>query len=152
MGQVVCTKRSWWCRAVVKIEALIWFSFWSALKFWPFSWTVGSNPRRQPKNIQMKYKTHIKLVHELHGTCFQYNVKNQQHSTIYLTSLLVVTMPYTCWFLWRVDYIEDFKWHLHFEIGVAFWRVVLRERYIWKAQNTIWRALKTSILNTDPEK
>jgi hypothetical protein len=29
------------------------------------------------KNIEMKYKTHIKsLVHELYGTCFQYNVKN----------------------------------------------------------------------------
>ena len=25
----------------------------------------------------MKYKTHIKLVHEFHVTCFQYNVKNQ---------------------------------------------------------------------------
>ena len=23
---------------------------------------VGSNPRRQSKNIEMKYKTHIKLV------------------------------------------------------------------------------------------
>jgi len=28
------------------------------------------------KNIEMKYKTHIKLVHELYGTCFMYNVKN----------------------------------------------------------------------------
>ena len=28
------------------------------------------------QNIEMKYKTHIKLVHELYDTCFQYNVKN----------------------------------------------------------------------------
>ena len=33
--------------------------------------------RRQSKNVGMKYKTHIELVHELHhGTYFQYNVKN----------------------------------------------------------------------------
>ena len=28
------------------------------------------------KNIEMKYKTHVKLVHELYGTCVQYNVDN----------------------------------------------------------------------------
>jgi hypothetical protein len=28
-----------------------------------------------PRVIEMKYKTHIKLVYELYGTCFQYNVK-----------------------------------------------------------------------------
>ena len=33
-----------------------------------------------------------------------------------LSLLLVVTMPYACWFLWWVDYIEDFKWRLHFAI------------------------------------
>ena len=28
------------------------------------------------KNMEMKYKIHIKLVHESYGTCFLYNVKN----------------------------------------------------------------------------
>ena len=42
-----------------------------------------------------------------YGTWFQYNVKNKRIH--YLTSLLVVAMPYACWFLWRVDYIEDFS-------------------------------------------
>ena len=37
---------------------------------------VGSNPRRQSKNMNMKYKTHVKPMHELYVTCFQYNVKN----------------------------------------------------------------------------
>ena len=41
-----------------------------------FIWRVGSYPRRQPKNIEMKYKFHIKPVHELCGTCIKYNVKN----------------------------------------------------------------------------
>ena len=27
----------------------------------------------------------------------------------HLTLMFVVTMPYACWFLWRVDYIEDFN-------------------------------------------
>ena len=35
---------------------------------------VGSNSRRQSKNIEMNYKIHIKVVHELYGTCFQDNV------------------------------------------------------------------------------
>ena len=61
---------------VFKIEALLWVSFWRALTFQPFYWRAESNPRRQSKNIEMKYKTHIKLVHESYGTCFQYNVKN----------------------------------------------------------------------------
>ena len=67
----------------------------------------------------------------------------------HLTPLLVVTMPYACWFLWWVDYIEDFKWCLHFQFGVAFWRVVLRKVY-FEGPNRVWRALKTSILNTAP--
>ena len=28
------------------------------------------------QELEMKYKTHVKLVHELYGTCFEYNVKN----------------------------------------------------------------------------
>ena len=56
-------------------------------------------------------------------------------------------MPYACWFLWWSHYIEDFKWHLHFQFGVSFWRVILREVY-FEGPNHVWRALKTSILNT----
>ena len=56
-------------------------------------------------------------------------------------------MPYTCWFLWQAYYIEDIKWRLHFQFGVAFWRVVLREVY-FEGPNRVWRALKTSILDT----
>ena len=37
------------------------------------------------KNIKIKYKTHIKLVHELYGTCFRYNViiENQSSNSTY---------------------------------------------------------------------
>ena len=51
-----------------QIEALIWVLFWRILKFQLFKWRADSNSRRQFKNIKRKYKTHIKLVHELYGT------------------------------------------------------------------------------------
>ena len=54
-----------------KIEALIWVSIWRALKFQSFNKRGDSNPRCRSKNIEMKYKIHIKLVHEIYGTtCF----------------------------------------------------------------------------------
>ena len=79
-----------------------------------------------------------------------FSVKCEELKINHRTSFLVVTMPYACWFLWLAYYIEDFKWHLHFQFGVAFWRVVLREVY-FEGPNRVWRALKTSILNTDRE-
>ena len=48
---------------------------------------------------------------------------------------------------WRAYYMEDFKWHLHFQFGVAFWRVVLIEVY-FEGPYQAWRALKASIWNT----
>ena len=49
-------------------------------------------------------------------------------------------MPYVCWFLWWADDIEDFKWRLHFQYGVALWRVALGEVYFeghWGLQSWI---------------
>ena len=48
---------------------------------------------------------------------------------------------------WLTNYIEDFKWRLHFQFGAAFWKVVIREVH-FERPNRIWRALKTSIWNT----
>ena len=61
---------------VFKIEASYEFHFEGLSNFNLFSWRARSNPRRQSKNIEMKYKTHTKIVHVLYGTCFQCNVKN----------------------------------------------------------------------------
>ena len=74
-------------------------------------------------------------------------VQCEKSRTNHLKPLLVVTKPYTCWFLRLADYIEHFKWRLRFQFGVAFWRVVLREVY-FEGPNHVWRALKTSILKT----
>ena len=76
-------------------------------------------------------------------------VQCEELRTNHLTPLLVVTMPYACWFLWWADYIEDFKGHLHFQPGVVFWRSVLREVY-FEGSNHVWRALKTSIRTLPP--
>ena len=108
----------------------------------------GPHPRHQSKNLEMKYKTHIKLVHESYGTYFQYNPIQCEESRIKrLTLLLGVTLPFACWFLWRAYFIEDFKWRPHFKFEVAFRRVVLRGVY-FEGPKRIRRARKTSILNT----
>ena len=80
--------------------------------------------------IEMKYKTHIKLVHEL--LWYMFPIQCEELRINYLTPLFVVTMPYTCGFLWWADCIEDFKWHLHFaNLGLRF-EELFRERYILK--------------------
>ena len=67
----------------------------------------------------MNHKTHIKVVHELYGTCFQHNMKNL--GIHHLTPLLVLTMPSACWFSWRVDYIlRILSDVLVFNVGLCF--------------------------------
>ena len=76
---------------------------------------------------------------------YMFPIQCEEIGIKHLTLLLVVTMPYACWFLWQADYIEDFKWQLQFQI----WRCILKgsfERYILKGQ--IKFEGKTSILNT----
>ena len=41
-----------------------------------------------------------------------------------------------------------FKWRLHFQFGVAFRRVIILWEVHFEGLNRVWRALKTSILNT----
>ena len=46
---------------------------------WDFSASVEGLVQIQDvdlRNIEMKYEIRIELVHELYGTCFQYDVKN----------------------------------------------------------------------------
>ena len=133
-------------RSVFKIEVLIWISFWRALIFQPFSWRVGSNPRRPSNNIKMKYKTHIKPCAWI--TWYMFLVQCEELRIDHLTPLPVITTPYACWFLWCADHIKDFKWLLHFQFEVAFWKVLLREAY-FERPNRIRSASKTSISNID---
>ena len=40
--------------------------------------------------------------------------------TDHLTLLIVVTMPYACWFLWRADYTRTSKDVFVFNLGLRF--------------------------------
>ena len=64
---------------------------------------------------------------------YMFSIQCEELRINHLTPLLVVTVPYACWFLWRVDYTEDFKWCLHFNLGLRF-EGLFWERYIVKAQ------------------
>ena len=64
---------------------------------------------------------------------YMFLVQCEELRISHLTPFLLVTMPYACWLLWRAYYIENFKWHRHFQHGVAFCKVVLREIFIWRA-------------------
>ena len=71
---------------------------------------------------------------------YMFAVQYEELSIHHLTPFLVVAMPYACWFLWRTYHIEDFKWQClhHFQFGVAFWKVVLREVDIfWRAKSRL---------------
>ena len=61
-----------------KIKALIWDSFWRLLKFQPFNWRVGSNPRCRSKNIEMKYIPVLNLCmnYVVHVSSTMWRIKN----------------------------------------------------------------------------
>ena len=94
-------------------------------------------------SIQEYRNENTKLIS--YSTCawiiwYMFPVQCEESRINLLIPLLVVTMPYACWFLWQVDYFEDFNWCLQFQFGVAFWRVVSIEVYS-EGPNRIWRAL-----------
>ena len=56
------------------------------------------------KNIKMKYKTRITLCAYI--IWYVFHVQCEGLRMIILTLLLVMSMPYVCWFLWWACYIE----------------------------------------------
>ena len=78
------------------------FHFEGLSDFNPLVGRVGSYPRRQSKNIELEYETHFKLVHELYG--YMFPVQCEEIRINHLTLLLlVVTVPYACWFWWQAN-------------------------------------------------
>ena len=67
----------------------------------------------------------------VHVSSTMWQIKDQPSNSTswsdYTLQLLVLVAAY---------YIENFKWHLHFQFGIAFWRIVLREVY-FEEQNRI---------------
>ena len=96
----------------------------------------------------MKYKSRIKLC--AWTIWYMFPVQCEELRINYLTLLLVVTVPYACWFLWKRIILRTSGAVFILQFGVAFWRVVLRKIY-FEGPIYIWRALKTSILNIGGE-
>ena len=101
-----------------------------------FSWIVSSNPRPQSKNIEMKYKNHIKLMHR---------IKNQSSNSTSCSddalrlSVLVVGRLY-----WGLQVTSSFC-NLGLRFEGLFWK-----RYIYsESPNRIWR-LQSWTLMTPP--
>ena len=139
LGINIASSKPYGSHSVFKIEAFIWVSYRRALKFQHFSWRVSWNPRRQSKNIELKYKTHIKLVHELYGTCFSIMWRNKNQPSIYTSCsdnalrLLVLMAGHIILRTSRDVFIVN----LGLRSEGLFW-----ERYILKGQITIeghWR-------------
>ena len=104
------------------------------IKIWDFH--LVTPPKCQTLPSFITKTAHVKFratLGSLSTTCGNLiGVKIRSLSWLGVSTL--VTMPYNCWHLWRANCIEDFKWCLHFQFGVAFWRAILREACILKGQ------------------
>ena len=130
-----------------KIEALIQVSFWKGSQILALQLKGWFNSIRQSKNIEMKYETYIEFVHELsmvHVSNPMWRVKNQPSNSTSCSDnalhLWVLVAGRLYWGLQVTSYI----FNLVCDLKGCF------ERGIFEGPNRIWRALKASILNTDP--
>jgi hypothetical protein len=101
--------------AVFKSEALIWGSFWRALKFQLFSWRASSNSRRQSKNIELKLWSLAQ---------FRWIRRNSSECEI---TLHKITMP-------KRD--EDFVQSLGLQLVISF------EDALWSSSCAGWEELR----------
>ena len=128
---LVCTGTNQWSR----LKRSYGFHFEGLalqLKGWFKSKTSFQEYKKRNKKLTLK----LCMNYRVHVLSTRWRIKNN-----HLTPLLVVTMPYACCFLLLVDYIEDFKWSLHFQFGLRF-EGLFWERYILKCQITFeghWR-------------
>ena len=80
-----------------------------------------------------------------------FSIQCEERRSNHLIPLLVVTIALRLLVLvtgilyWGLQVISSFQFR------IAFWRVILREVH-FEGPNRVWRALKTSILNTDSPK
>ena len=129
----------WWA-SLVKIEALIWVSFWMALKFQPFSWKIGSNPRHQSKNIEMKHKVILSLCmnYMVHVFSIMRRIKNHPSNSTSCSDNAI-----------RLLVLEACQLYqgLHQVMMSSFCNLRLRFEGLFE-RGIFWRALKASILNT----
>jgi len=71
---------------------------------------------------------------------YMFLVQYKKSRINHLPPLLMVTLPYTCWFLWWAYYTENFKWRFHFHFEGLFWeRCISKGQFVferhWRLQN-----------------
>ena len=115
-----------------KIEALVWVSFWRALKFQRFSWRVGSNPRRQSKNIEIwdtQLISNLCMKYTVHVSSTMWRIKNQaSNSTSHSGNALRLAVLVAGKLDWGLQVMSSFS-SLGLRFEGLFW-----ERYILKGQ------------------
>jgi hypothetical protein len=112
------------------------FSFWKALKFQSFRWRVGSNPRRQSKNI---YRNEIQnwilnlcMNYMVHVSSTMSRIKNQpSNSASWDDNALCLLVLVAGKLYWRLQVTPSFSsWGCvlkgYFERGIIFWRAESR--------------------------
>jgi hypothetical protein len=104
-------------------------------------WFKSKTSIQEYRNGNTKLILNLCMNYMVHVSSTIWKIRNRSSNSISCSDNAL-----SLWFLWRAYNVEDFKWRLHFQIGVAFWRVVLREVY-FEGPNYVWRALKTSNLN-----
>ena len=118
-----------------KIEAVIWVSFWRLLKLERFSWRVGSNPRCQSKNIEMKNtKLKLKLCmnYVVHVSSTMWRIRIQpSHTTTCSDNALRLLVLVTGKLYWGLQVTSSF----------SIWGCVLKGCFegslIWRAKSRL---------------
>ena len=134
-------------QSTFKIEALIWVSFWRALNSQPFSWTASSNIRHQSKNVVIwntKRVSNSCMNYIVHVSSTMWRIKNRPSNFVScsdntLRLLVLVTNK-----LYRGLQVTTSSFSIRGHVPKGCFE---REVY-FEGPNYIWRALKTSILNT----
>ena len=130
-----------------KIAALLWNSFWRALKSQPFKWRVASNPRRQSKYVEMKIQSSYETCAWIKWYMFSIQCEESRVNHFYSTScsgnalrLLVLVAGIL-------------HWGLQVTSSFSIWGRISKscfERCIFEGPNHVQRALKTSNFEHSP--
>ena len=115
-----------------------------------FNSSIKGLVRIQDVNLRI-LKWNTKLILNLCNNYIWYTLPIQcEESRInHLTPLLIMTVPYACWFLWWANILRTSCDAIVFNLGLSLEGLFWKTYYIHlKGPNRVRRALKTSVLNT----
>ena len=117
-------------RAVFKIEALIWVSFWRFSNFMRSVGRVDSNSRSQSKNIGMKLVLNLRMNDMVHVLSTMWRIKNQpSNSTSFSGNALCLL----------ILVVGRLYWGLQVTSSFSIWGCISKGCF---ERGIIWRAIK----------